>query len=92
VTEKPSAGAIPDRCSLPFLFGKGTKDTQLAMNKASGAFTNSKTRSCHLLSILCAEEQANCGEDCRETLQVPTWNNAGFPNKVRQLRAIGEWQ
>jgi hypothetical protein len=73
-------------------FGKRAKDTQLAMKKASGAFTNSTTRSCHLFSILCAEEQANWGEDCRGTLQMSRREQCCFPNKMRQLRAIGEWQ
>ena len=42
---------------LLFCFGKRTKDTQLAMNKASGSFTNSKTRSGHLFSMSCEEDK-----------------------------------
>jgi hypothetical protein len=81
VTEKPSAGAIPDCCSLPFSFGKRTKDTQLAMKKASGAFTNRKTRSGHLFSISYAEDKRIASQTVGKLYKCPDGNNAVSPTK-----------
>jgi hypothetical protein len=81
MTEKPSAGAIPDCCSLPFYFGKRTKDTQLTMKKASDAFTNSKTISCHLFSIICGEDKRISGKTVGKLYKCPDGNNAVCPTK-----------
>jgi hypothetical protein len=62
-------------------FGKRTKDTQLAMKKASGAFTNSETRSGHLFSIGCAEDKLIDGKTVGKLYKYPDGNNAVCPTK-----------
>jgi hypothetical protein len=64
-----------------FCFGKRKKDTQLAMKKASGAFTSSKTRSCHLFSISCAEEERMAHKTVGKLYKCPDGNNAVCPTK-----------
>jgi len=66
---------------LLFCFGKRTKDTQLAMNKASGSFTNSKTRSGHLFSMSCEEDKRIDGKTVGKLYKCPDGNNAVCPTK-----------
>ena len=57
-------------------FGKRTKDTQLAINKASGAFTNGKTRSSYLVSIICGEYKRIDGKIVGKPYKYPDGGNA----------------
>jgi hypothetical protein len=64
-----------------FCFGKGTKDTQQAMKKASGTFTNGKTRSCHLFSVIYAEDKRIGGKTVGKLYKYPDGSNAVCPTK-----------
>ncbi|MGA2373468.1 MAG: hypothetical protein ABSG11_22660 [Candidatus Korobacteraceae bacterium] len=52
-----TARAGKTRRFLLSCFGKRSKDARLTTKKASGTFTNSKTRSCHLFSVIYAEDK-----------------------------------
>jgi hypothetical protein len=54
-----------------FVLVKERKDTQLAMNKASGAFTNSKNRSGQLFSISYAEDKRIAGKTVGKLYKCP---------------------
>ena len=75
-----------------FVLANGRKDAELAMKRASGAFTNSKTRSGCLFSISCAEDKRVVEKTVGKLYKCPDGSNAAFPNKIRHLQAIGEWQ
>ena len=64
-----------------FLLVKGRKDTQLAIKKASGSFTNSRTRSGHLFSISCADDKRTASPTVGKLYKCPDGNNAVSPTK-----------
>jgi len=57
-------------------FGKKTKNTRLATKKASGAFTNSKTGSYHLFSVVYAEDKRIGGKTVGKLYKCPDGDNA----------------
>ena len=54
---------------------------RLATKKASGAFTNSKTRSCLLFSAVYAEDKRVDGKTVGKLYKYPGGNNAVSPTK-----------
>jgi hypothetical protein len=51
------------------------------MNKASGALTNGKTRSCHLFSVVYAEDTRIDGKTVGKLYKCPDRNSAVCPTK-----------
>jgi len=76
-----TARAGKTRRFLLSCFGKRSKDARLTTKKASGTFTNSKTRSCHLFSVIYAEDKRIDGKTVGKLYKCPDGNNAVCPTK-----------